>query len=111
MIREIVDAVPRGPPPAAPRRPRPRAEPRRHPSSGGISASRKARLAFRPRLRGFHLAVARCGGRAHRTDEPPRRLGDLRDAALEGFLVRPRGPREAAELPDELERGGADLVI
>src|SRR5207247_1611541 len=37
--------------------------------------------------------------------------GDLLDGPIEGSLVGARWSRGTAQLPDELDRGGADLVI
>ena len=65
-------------------------------------------LARRPRLL---VAVARRGAGLDRIDQSPRGVRHLVDGAVEGGLVRPRGPSDAAQLSHELERGGAYLVL
>src|SRR5271165_806030 len=63
------------------------------------------------RLQRLRLAVPRRSGAAQRMDELPRGLRDLVDRALEGLCIGLRGPGEPADLPHELERGGADFVV
>src|SRR5262245_872679 len=63
------------------------------------------------RLGGLDLAVARRSPGDERVEEMTGGVRDLVDGAGEGDLVGPRGPGEAAQLADELERGGPDLVI
>ena len=46
-----------------------------------------------------------------RFEQPTRGLGDLVHRIVEGLGVCPRRNAVAAHLPDELERGGMDLVI
>jgi len=44
-------------------------------------------------------------------EQPVGRLRDLLDGAVEGLLVEPRRLVEAAQLADELQRSGADLLV
>src|SRR5262245_32839625 len=65
----------------------------------------------RPRLGGLDLAMARRGAGDERVEEPVRHRRDLVDGAAEGRRVGLRRSREPAQLADELERGGADLLV
>src|SRR6266566_5710595 len=60
---------------------------------------------------GLNFAVFRRCGRHELLEQPLRRRCDLVDRPGEGFLVRLRGLREAADLADVLERGVADLLV
>src|SRR5215212_7387324 len=62
-------------------------------------------------LRRLDLAVLRRRGRHERVEQPRRDLDDLVDRAIEGFLIRLRGLRRAADLAHVLERRGADLLL
>src|SRR5882724_10295516 len=57
------------------------------------------------------LAVLRRRGRHELVEQPLGRCSDLVDRAGEGFRVRLRRLREAADLADVLERGVADLLV
>src|SRR5437016_8665595 len=59
---------------------------------------------------GLDFAVFRRCGRHELLEQPHRRRRDLVDRPGEGFVVRLRGLREAADLADVLERGVADLL-
>src|SRR4051794_14189850 len=68
-----------------------------------------SRAGFRPRR--LFLAVLRRRGRLQRTEQPVRDASDLIDSRIERGLVRPRRLVEAADLPDELQRRGEDLLL
>src|SRR5829696_7990009 len=74
--------------------------------SGGVSLSGPG-----ARLGGLDLAVLGRRGGLQRLEQVPRHVRDLLDGAVERLLVGLRGLREAADLADVLERGGADLVL
>ena len=63
-----------------------------------------------PSALALDFAVLRRGVRDQRVEQPLRRGCDLLDCAREGFLVRLRRLREAADLAHVLERGRLDLV-
>src|SRR5262245_63071569 len=65
----------------------------------------------RPRLGGLDLAMARRRTGDERVEEGVRRRRDLVDGAGEGGRVGMRRSRESAQLADELEGGGVDLLV
>src|SRR5260221_6895835 len=65
----------------------------------------------RPRFPGLDLAIAGRRVGHQRAQQFARRLGHLLDGMLERRLVGFRGPREAAQLAHELQRGGADFLL
>src|SRR5215813_3348033 len=65
----------------------------------------------RPGLHGLDVAVAWRTGRGERSQQPPSGIGDIIDRLVERCLVRLRRGREPAQLSDELQRGGADLLL
>ena len=72
---------------------------------------RGSRLASGAGLGGLDVAVARRGVGDESVEQFVRGAGHLVHGVVEGRLVCLGRPREAAQLPDELHRGGADLVI
>src|SRR5262249_32745024 len=63
------------------------------------------------RLFGPDLTVARRRGRMQRGQQPPRRIGDFRNRAVECGLIGLRGLVEAGKLAHELQRRGMDLIL
>src|SRR5450631_207525 len=60
---------------------------------------------------GFSFAVARRRVGVQRCQQPPRRRGDFRDGAVEGFGVGLRRLVEARKFAHELQRGGLDFIL
>src|SRR3989304_7857171 len=61
--------------------------------------------------RGFDVAIARPRTGDERVEEITSHRCHLLDSAIERHLVHPRGFVKARELPYELERGSADLLV
>src|SRR5215212_8714283 len=73
-------------------------------SGDWMGASRETFRRAELRLPRLLLPVARGGAGLHRVDQAPRRARHLVHRLGEGRLVRARGMRGAADLPDELQR-------
>src|SRR2546423_5868497 len=65
----------------------------------------------RSRFQRFRLAIARRRVRHQIVEEMMCDVGDFVDRAIEGVLIRVRRFRETAQLPNELKRRCANLVI
>src|SRR5262245_28880967 len=63
------------------------------------------------RFRRFDVAIAERGLRHDRIEQLPNGVRHLVHGTSERDLVGLRGARETAQLSDELQRGGADLIV
>src|SRR5574341_1516786 len=79
--------------------------------SGAPSHSVKSTRGALARLPQLVLTISRRRCRLERIEETMRRVGDLLNRQIERRLVRPRRLRGPAQLADELERRGVNLLM
>src|SRR5690349_23375215 len=75
------------------------------------SSATEALCGLGARLRRLDLSIAWWGIRHETLDERPRRVRDLVHGACKHRFVGFRRPGEAAQLSDELQRRGSNLIV
>src|SRR5437763_9175907 len=78
-------------------------------ASPGSAGEPVSRADLRPRR--LFLPALRRRGRLQRIEQPAADASNVGDGRIERRLVRPRRLVEAADLPDELQRGREDLFL